>query len=110
MNKYFKIKESEKALVKIRKNYQITLPRRLRHKLNFSQGDYLEVEIQNESIVLKPVKVIRTDQEYFYTKQWQEKEAEVDEEIRRGDIVSPFENSKDAIKYLKTSQQTITKK
>ena len=110
MNRYFKIKEPDMGLVKIRKNFQITLPHDLRHKFNLAEGDYLEIEIQNESIILKPVKVIRTDQEYFHTKQWQEKEAEVDEEIRRGDIVGPFENSKDAIRYLKTSQRTINKK
>ena len=104
MKKYIKIKEPEKALVKIRKNYQITLPRHLRHKLNLSQGGYLEIEIQNESIVLKPVKVIQPDQEYFYTKQWQEKETEVDDEIRRGDIVGPFDNVKDALKALKTAK------
>jgi len=104
MKKYLKIKEPEMALMKIRKNYQITIPRNLRNKFNLSEGDYVEVETRNGTIVLKPVKVIQPDQEYFYTKQWQEKEAEVDEEIRRGDIVGPFDNVKDALKALKTTK------
>ncbi len=104
MNKYLKIKEPEMALMKIRKNYQITIPRNLRNRFNLAEGDYVEVETRNGTIVLKPVKVIQPDQEYFYTNEWQKKEAEVDEEIRRGDVVGPFDNAKDALKALKTAK------
>jgi antitoxin MazE len=104
MKKYLKIKEPEMALMKIRKNYQITIPRNLRNKFNLAEGDYVEMETRNGTIVLKPVKVIQPDQEYFYTNEWQKKEAEVDEEIRRGDVVGPFDNAKDALKALKTAK------
>jgi len=104
MNKYLKIKEPDMALMKIRKNYQITIPRNLRNRFNLAEGDYVEVETRNGTIVLKPVKVIQPDQEYFYTNEWQKKEAEVDEEIRRGDVVGPFDNAKDALKALKTAK------
>jgi len=92
------------ALMKIRKNYQITIPRNLRNKFNLAEGDYVEMETRNGTIVLKPVKVIQPDQEYFYTNEWQKKEAEVDEEIRQGDVVGPFDNAKDALKALKTAK------
>ncbi len=92
------------ALMKIRKNYQITIPRYLRDRFNLAEGDYVEVKTKNGTIVLSPVKVIQPDLEYFYTKEWQEKEAEVDEEVRRGDVVGPFDNAKDAIKALKTAK------
>jgi antitoxin MazE len=92
------------ALMKIRKNYQITLPRDLRSKFNLAEGDYVEAETKDGCIVLRPVKVIQPDQEYFYTREWQEKESEVDEEIRRGEVVGPFDNAKDAIKALKTAK------
>lgn len=104
MNKYIKIQEPEMALMKIRKNFQITLPRDLRSKFNLAEGDYVEAETKDGFIVLRPVKVIQPDQEYFYTKEWQEKESEVDEEIRRGEVVGPFDNAKDAIKALKTAK------
>jgi AbrB family looped-hinge helix DNA binding protein len=104
MKNYLKIKEPEMALMKIRKNYQITIPRNLRNKFNLAEGDYVEMETRNGTIVLKPVKVIQPDQEYFYTNEWQKKEAEVDEEIRRGDVVGPFDNAKDALKALKTAK------
>jgi AbrB family looped-hinge helix DNA binding protein len=104
MTKYLKIKEPEMALMKIRKNYQITLPRDLRSKFNLAEGDYVEAETKDGFIVLRPVKLIQPDQEYFHTREWQEKEAEVDEEIRRGEVVGPFDNAKDAIKALKTAK------
>ena len=58
-------------LVKIKQNYQITIPQELRKKFNVSVGDYLEIETQKEGLIIKPVKVIHPDQEYFYTPEWQ---------------------------------------
>jgi len=89
-------------LMKIRKNYQLTIPRNLRNKFNLAEGDYVEVDTREEFIVLKPVKVIHPDQEYFYTKEWQKKESEADEDIRKGDVFGPFDNAADAVKALKT--------
>ncbi len=88
--------------MKIRKNYQLTIPRNLRNKFNLAEGDYVEVDTREEFIVLKPVKVIHPDQEYFYTKEWQKKESEADEDIRKGDVFGPFDNAADAVKALKT--------
>ena len=90
--------------MKIRKNYQLTIPRNLRNKFNLLEGDYVEVDTRNEFIVLRPVKVIQPDQEYFFTKEWQKKEAEADEDIRKGDVFGPFENAADAVKALKTAK------
>ena len=91
-------------LMKIRKNYQLTIPRNLRNKFNLLEGDYVEVDTRNEFIVLRPVKVIQPDKEYFFTKEWQKKEAEADEDIRKGDVFGPFENAADAVKALKTAK------
>lgn len=60
-------------LIKIKQNYQITIPQKLRKKFNVSVGDYLEIETQKEGLIIKPVKVIHPDQEYFYTPEWQKK-------------------------------------
>jgi len=92
------------ALMKIRKNFQLTIPRGLRRKFNLEEGDYVEMGIKDECIVLRPVKVIQPDQEYFYSREWQEKEAEVDEDVRKGDIAGPFENAAEAIEALKTAK------
>lgn len=89
------------SLMKIKQNYQITLPQELRKKFNILIGDYLEIEDQKEGLMIRPVKIIRPDQSYFYTQEWQKKEAEADEAIAKSDVIGPFDNAKDAIKALK---------
>lgn len=45
-------------LVKIIRHGQITLPAELRRALNLAEGDYLEVELEDGRIVLKPKTVL----------------------------------------------------
>ena len=59
------------------------------------------MDIRDDTLVIRPVKVIHPDQEYFFTKEWQEKEAEADKDIAEGKVVGPFENSQEALKALK---------
>ena len=40
--------------VKVTSKGQITLPRSLREQLNIQEGDYLDVSIQNKTLLLKP--------------------------------------------------------
>lgn len=51
--------------IKITSKGQITLPKVLREKLVLREGDYLDVYIQNDSIVLKPA-VERDQKEVIY--------------------------------------------
>ena len=88
-------------LVKVKRNFQITIPQSLRRIVRLAVGDYVEVDIQDDTLVIRPVKVIHPDQEYFFTKEWQEKEAEADKDIVEGKVVGPFENAQDALKALK---------
>ena len=89
-------------LVKVKRNYQITIPQNLRRIIRLTVGDYVEVDIQGDTLVIRPVKVVYPDQEYFFTKEWQEKEAEAEKDIVEGKVVGPFENAQDALKALKT--------
>ena len=96
-------KECEMELVKVKRNYQITIPQNLRRLIRLSVGDYVEVDIQGDALVIRPVKVIHPDQEYFFTKEWQEKEAEADRDLVEGKVAGPFENALDALKALKNN-------
>ncbi len=42
-------------LTKVTRNYQITLPKEVRDKLNISIGDILEVRVEGEKIVIRKV-------------------------------------------------------
>jgi len=92
------------ALARVKRHYQITIPQGLRKELNIDIGDYVEVENQNGNIIMKPVKLVRPDQEYFYTKEWQKGEAEADKDIAKGDVIGPFDNIKDSLKALKNAK------
>jgi antitoxin MazE len=91
-------------LIKVKKNYQITIPTGLRKTLKIAEGDYLEVEKQDGDLVLKPVKLVHPDQAYFFTKDWQEGETLADEEIAKGEVLGPFKDIKNALKALKTAK------
>ena len=90
------------SLVKIRENYQITIPNSLRKNFHIAIGDYMEMEKKEGQIILKPVKMVHPEQAYFYTKEWQQGEADADKDITNGDVLGPFDNLKDGLKALKT--------
>ena len=45
------------ALVKVRKAAQITLPRDIRQAIHLEEGDYLEAQVTDEGILLRPVNI-----------------------------------------------------
>jgi len=92
-------------LVRVKKNYQITIPQNLRRIIRLAVGDYVEINIQDNTLVIRPVKVVHPDQAYFFTKEWQEKEAEADKDIVGGKLVGPFDNAPDALRALKKTSQ-----
>jgi len=92
------------SLIKVKKHFQITLPSNLRKNLKIAEGDFLEVERHDNELVLKPVKVVHPDQEYFYTKEWQKGEAQADKDIAQGETIGPFDDIKEATRALKTTK------
>lgn len=89
------------AAVKIGPKHQITIPKEVFDVLHLEVGDFLDTCVKDDAIVLVPKKLVAKAQEWFWTKEWQEKEREVDEAIARGEVFGPFEKASDAIKFLK---------
>jgi len=87
-------------IVKIGLKHQITIPAKVFKTLQLKVGDFLAAKIKNNEIILKPKKLIPKDQEWFWTKEWQSKEREADEDIRAGRLSGPFTTAKDLIKHL----------
>lgn len=69
---------------KVSDKYRITLPSAARRELHISIGDQIEVLVRRSAIVLKPKKMIDSSQAYFWTKEWQKKEREVDADFAAG--------------------------
>lgn len=75
-------------LTEIRSRSQITIPSEIIKKLNLKQGDTLEVEVEGDQIVLRPVVTIPKDQAYFWTKEWQNEERQVQSDVENDKIKS----------------------
>ena len=48
-------------LVKIKTNFQITIPQSIRQKINVNVGDYLEVKDEDGRIVVYPVRIVSSE-------------------------------------------------
>ncbi|MFH1183089.1 MAG: AbrB/MazE/SpoVT family DNA-binding domain-containing protein [Candidatus Moraniibacteriota bacterium] len=48
----------EKELVKIRENYQVTIPYNLRRLMKLKVGDYLEMSLENNYLAARLVKIV----------------------------------------------------
>jgi AbrB family looped-hinge helix DNA binding protein len=87
--------------IKIGPKHQITIPREVFDSLHLEVGDFLDTQIKDNAIILVPKKLVPKDQEWFWTKEWQEMEKEADEAIKKGEVSGPFSKASDAIKALK---------
>ncbi|MCL5961073.1 MAG: AbrB/MazE/SpoVT family DNA-binding domain-containing protein [Chloroflexi bacterium] len=84
---------------KVTRNGQLTLPADVRRKLNIEEGDYIEIDVVDDAIVLKPKKLVDSSQAYFWSVDWQDAERQVSEDIAEG-RVHEFENVDDLIASL----------
>ena len=82
-------------LTEIRSRSQITIPAEITKKLNLKKGDTLEIEIEGNQIVLRPVISVPKEQAYFWTKKWQQDEKQVQSDMENDKIKSA--DSKDQL-------------
>lgn len=73
-------------ITKLRGRSQITLPNEVIRKMHLNPGDNLDITIEDDKIIVKPVLIIDRSQSWFWSKEWQEKEKEVEENIKEGKI------------------------
>ncbi len=72
------------TLVRVRSKGQMTLPDRIRRSARLGEGDYVEVSMQGDAIVLRPKKVIEASQAWFWDRRWQAGERKASEDIDQG--------------------------
>ncbi len=75
------------VLRRIQRNFQITIPPAIRKMLNLKIGDLIEFEVVDDEIKIKPKVVMNKSQSWFWTKDWQEREKEVEKNFREGKII-----------------------
>jgi AbrB family looped-hinge helix DNA binding protein len=87
--------------MKISAKRQISLPKKIMTALNLKPGDEIEFQIKGDSVRLVPIRTIKVprEQAWFWTPEWQAKEMEVEEDLRRCEY-KDFENVKDLLKDL----------
>lgn len=74
-------------LRRIQRNFQITIPSAIRRIMNLRVGDFVEFEVVNNEIRIKPKVVMDKGQSWFWTKYWQKREKEVEKNFREGKIL-----------------------
>jgi len=92
------------SFCKVGSKNQITLPKKLVKALHLQPGDILEIKNEGFSIILLPKKIIPAEQSWFWSKEWQEKEKDADEDIKTGKTSKAFENADQLIKHLRSQK------
>ena len=88
-------------IMKISPQGQIRIPKKIMQILGIDKGDYLEVDVEEGNVVLKPRKLIDPSQGWHWTKEWREMEADVDKEIEKHQLSPRFHTAEEGIKWLK---------
>jgi len=83
----------------VRAKGQVTIPADVRQAARLEEGDPVEVEIVEDGILLRPMKMIDASQAWFWTPEWQEGERQADAEIAAG-LGMRFESDEDFLAYL----------
>lgn len=91
--------------VKIGPRHQVTIPNDVFKQLKLVVGDILNIDVKDDNIILTPAKVIPRDQAWFWTKEWQDGEAEAERNIATGRLSKPIDNAKDLIKHLRSQNE-----
>ncbi len=78
----------------------VTIPQDVRDKLDLVEGDQLIVTVEDDRIILTPTSLIPDDQAWFWSPEWQAKEAEADEAAARGERGTVFPSGEEFLAFL----------
>ena len=79
--------------MRISSKRQIAIPKKIMMALSLKPGDEIDIQIEDGTARLLPITTIKVprDQTWFWTKEWQEKERQADEDITAGKFLD-FDN------------------
>ena len=101
--------EPRKTTTTLKQRGVVTIPSQIRKAARLEEGDPIEVEMTDEGILLRPMKLIDATQAWFWTPGWQAKEREADEDAAagRGKV---FSSDEEFLAYLDGLAERATKK
>lgn len=76
---------SASARGSVRTKGVVTIPQEIRRLVDLNEGDEVIFTVEDGKVVLTPAAIIPRDQAWFWTPQWQAKEAEADAEAAAGE-------------------------
>ncbi len=90
----------------VRAKGQVTIPAEIRQAARLEEGDPVEVEIVEDGILLRPMKMIDASQAWFWTPEWQAGEREADADIAAG-RVERFESDEEFLAALEARMKPL---
>jgi len=72
--------------VRVGAKHQVTIPCRISRALRLTKGDHLIMRTVGGRVEMAPAALIPKDQLWFWSREWQAKEREADEDIAAGRI------------------------
>lgn len=84
------------SVVKVQRNFQITIPSEVRKKAHLEVGDLIDFEVTEEGILVKPMEAIDRRQAWFWSKKWQAEEKKVEKDFEEEMVLE----SKDVESFL----------
>jgi len=86
--------------VRVRENGQITIPKKLRDMFALKKGDIVVVESREDGILIQPRKLVDPTQSWFWSKEWQEKEQQADDDVKAGRVSGPLKGVQELQEHL----------
>ena len=93
-------------IVRLEHTGQVTIPNEVRKILGWEEGDYLDIALNEQVVVLKKTEVVHEteedDESWFLSEEWQKSHCKALKDIEEGRVYGPFENVEDLLKSLKS--------
>ncbi|ARU61275.1 hypothetical protein CBW65_09925 [Tumebacillus avium] len=86
---------TDMAKIRLNKRSTITIPKAIVDQFKLQEGDQLEITVENGRIILEPMFSVPMDQAWFWSKEWQSKEREAEEDLQAGRVSGPFTSMDD---------------
>lgn len=97
-------------LVQVRQKAQITLPQKVRHVLGIKEGDYLEVRLEDDKLILQPKVLLDRFPEIELSPKGERMLQESLNDVKKGVHLQAYDNAEDLIEALHRKSSVAKKK